>query len=70
MSFFRYIRSTLGIKDRVDLENAKADIAALDQSTGGALVDLGDVSSCTMEAIAELGNMVADLKTRMDGIKP
>ncbi len=32
MSFFRYIRSTLGIKDRVDLENAKADITALNSA--------------------------------------
>lgn len=70
MSFFRYICSTLGIKDRIDLENAQADIAALDQSTGNAMIDLGEVSSCAMEAIAELGGMVAELKTRMDGIKP
>ncbi len=69
MSFFRYIRSTLGIKDRVDLENAKADIAALDQSTSDAMIDLGEVSSCTMEAIAELGNVVAELKAGKEAIQ-
>ncbi len=32
MSFFRYIRSALSIRDRVDLDNAKSDIAALNSS--------------------------------------
>ncbi len=32
MSFFRYIRSALSIKERADLDNAKADIAALNSA--------------------------------------
>ncbi len=69
MSFFRYVRSALGIKDRVDLDVARSDIAALDKSTSDAMIDLGEVSSCTMEAIAELGNMVAELKAGKEAIQ-
>ncbi len=69
MSFFRYIYSALGIKDRVDLDVARSDIAALDKSTSDAMIDLGEVSSCTMEAIAELGNMVAELKAGKEAIQ-
>ncbi len=39
-SFFQYIRSALSIKERSDLDNAKADIAALNSSTEKAAANI------------------------------
>ena len=56
---FRYIRSTMGIKEKIDLENTRNDVKQVDEVSGGALVDLGDLSAGNMDALAELGNLAA-----------
>ncbi len=55
---FQYIRNSMGIKEKTDLENAKNDVKQVDEVAGGALVDLGDVAAGNMDATAELGDLV------------
>ncbi|MEG2624425.1 MAG: hypothetical protein RSC06_16165 [Clostridia bacterium] len=79
----RYVPNQIGIKEKVDLENAKNDVKQVDEITGNALVDLGDLAAGNMEAaveladmaagnmdaIAELGAMIATLDARMTALE-
>ena len=66
---FQYVRNQMGIKEKTDLENAKNDVKQLDEIAGGALVDLGDLAAGNMDAIAELGEIIAGLEARVAALE-
>ena len=56
---FDYVHNTMGVKEKTDLENASMGVKQVDELTGNALVDLGDVAAGNLEAISELGDVAS-----------
>ena len=66
---FRYIKNVMGIKEKQDLEIAVNTAKEVDKLSGDALAELADIICGNMDAITELGAIVAELSVKVDAIQ-